>query len=76
MRYQEKVEIYERAKRIVSSDLEWEDKYDLIFSDEISKKIKFDWCDPDTSYQEDVEAFMNEFDRYMRKQLIIHNQID
>lgn len=76
MDYQEKVQLYKRAKRIVSSDLEWEDKYDMIFSEEISKKFDFDWCDPDTSYQEDVEAFMVGFDNYMKKQKIVFEQID
>jgi len=76
MNYQEMVEIYQKAKRIVSSKLDWEDKYDMIFSDEISKKFKFDWFDPDTSYKEDVLAFMVGFDEYMKKQQIIKTQID
>ena len=76
MNYQQQVEIYQRAKRIIASDLEWEDKYDMIFSDEISKKVNFNWYDPDTSYEEDVLAFMSAFDEYMEKQEIISRQID
>lgn len=76
MNYQEKNKIYERAKRIVASDLDWSDKYDMIFSEEVSRKFDFDWCDPDCSYEDDVIAFMNGFDEYMRKQTIIFQQID
>lgn len=75
MDYQEKEKIYQRAKKIVASDLEWEDKYDMIFSDDVSKKVRFDYYDPDTSYQEDVEAFMYGFEEYMEKERIIFNQI-
>lgn len=75
MNYQEKEKIYQRAKKIVASDLEWEDKYDMIFSDEVSKKVRFDYYNPDTSYQEDVEAFVYGFEEYMEKERIIFNQI-
>lgn len=46
-----------------AKDLDWEEKYDLIFSDNISKRVYhlFDWYDPDTSYEEDVTYFMNAF---------------
>lgn len=76
MNYEEKKKIYERAKRIITSDLEWEEKYDMIFSEEISRKFSLDYYDPDTSYEEDVMAFMNALDEYMRKQDIISKQID
>lgn len=76
MNYEEKLNIYEKAKRIVASDLEWKEKYDMIFSEEISQKVKFDWCDPDCDYDDDVLAFMQGFDEYMQKQEIIKNQID
>lgn len=76
MNYEEKKKIYERAKRIIASDLEWEEKYDMIFSEEISRKFSLDYYDPDTSYEEDVMAFMNALDEYMRKQDIISKQID
>jgi len=76
MCYKEKKEIYERAKRIIASDLEWEDKYGIIFSKEISRKFNLNYYDPDTSYEDDVMAFMNALDEYMIKQEIIFNQID
>ena len=66
MNYEGKKKIYERAKRIIASDLEWEEKYDMIFSEEISRKFSLDYYDPDTSYEEDVMAFMNALDEYMR----------
>ena len=48
--------------------MDWDGKFDLIFSDHISIKIlafsrkhgvTLDWYDPDTSYEEDVMAFYN-----------------
>jgi len=60
-------EVYIKAKKIFESDLEWKDKFHLIFSDEISKKVNLDYCDPDTSYEEDVSAFMDAFDEYFEK---------
>ena len=52
------------AVDIAGSDASWETKYDLVFSDEISKCIRetgisLDYCDPDTSYEEDVLAYVN-----------------
>ena len=76
MNYEEKKKIYEKAKRIIASDLEWEEKYDMIFSEEVSHKFSLDYYDPDTSYEEDVIAFMNALDEHMRKQEIISKQID
>ncbi len=54
----------ELAKRIAHSDLSWEDKYSLIFSDEVAtiifdSGISFDWTDPDGSYEDDVRAFVD-----------------
>lgn len=52
--------------RIIESDLSWEDKYGLIFSDVLSRKVfevflelnlKFEYYDPDASYEEDVNVF-------------------
>jgi len=68
MNYEEKKVIYEKAKRIIASDLDWEEKYDIIFSEEISSKFSLKYCDPDTSYEEDVLAFMDALDEYMTKQ--------
>jgi hypothetical protein len=74
--YLDKLKIYERAKRIVNSDLEWKDKYDMIFSDEISRKFDFYYIDYGSGYQDDVMFFMSSFDKYMEKQKIIYQQID
>ena len=55
--------IYDEANRIVQSDISWEEKYDLIFSENISKKVfslcSLDYYDPDTTYEEDTLAFMS-----------------
>jgi hypothetical protein len=73
MSYNELVEIYSKAKKIVASDLSWSVKYDLIFSDEISKKVSFDWFDPDMDYEDDVCAFMCAFNEYFKEQEKINN---
>jgi hypothetical protein len=57
--------IYNEARRIFDSNLSWEAKFDLIFSDNVSKKVDLDWRDPDLSYEADVTSFMDKFDRYM-----------
>ena len=62
--------IYFKAEIIVESDMSWEEKYDLIFSSEISQKVcklarGFDYYDPDTTYEEDVMAFFNSFKEYL-----------
>lgn len=69
MTFQEIVTLYEQAKKIFDSDITWELKYDLIFSLEISKKVsgKFEWYDPDTSYEEDVTYYMNAFGEYVEQ---------
>ena len=57
-----------RVNKIINSEISWEAKYDLIFSKKISTKIfestSFDYCDPDTTYEEDVLAFTNAFNNY------------
>lgn len=58
-----------QVNEIFNSEVSWEVKYDLIFSDQISRRvftlIKLDYYDPDTSYQEDVTAFVNAFNEKM-----------
>jgi uncharacterized FlaG/YvyC family protein len=48
----------------------WKFKYNVIFSESISKRINalvhIDYCDPDTSYEEDVTAFVNAVNSYMK----------
>lgn len=76
MNYEEKKEIHEFAKRIIDSDLEWKEKYDIIFSEEVSRKFSLNYYDTDTSYEEDVMAFMDALDDHMRNQEIISEQKD
>lgn len=63
---------YKANKIYNDNSLSWEDKYDKIFSDKISRKvfdlISLDYYDPDTSYEEDVSAFMSAFNEYMRNE--------
>ncbi len=47
----------------------WENLYDKVFSEEISRQIfeefpDFHYYDPDTTYQEDVCAFIDAFCEY------------
>ena len=60
------VEIYDMARQIVDSGADWETKYQLIFSNRISRRaqslVAFDWYDPDTSEEEDVREFMRAFE--------------
>lgn len=65
MNYKELKDIHKKAKKIVSSNLSWEEKYNMIFSEEISHKTDFYWDDPDMDYEDDVMAYMNAFDNHM-----------
>jgi hypothetical protein len=62
--------LYEIAKKVVESTATWEVKFDLIFSKDLSAKVfsltKIEYYDPDTSYEEDVMAFMQAFDEKMK----------
>lgn len=56
--------IIDAAEKIVKSDKTWEEKFNLIFSEEISKAFlaacpNFDYHDPDCSYEDDVLAWIN-----------------
>jgi hypothetical protein len=73
MKYKKKLKKYNKAKKIVNSKLSWEAKYDLIFSDKISKKFNLNYYGPDTSYEEDVMAFMKALDSYMCEQKEINS---
>lgn len=46
-----------------------EEKYDRIFSEHVSHRVfnelHLDYCDPDTTYEEDVDAFMYAFNAKM-----------
>jgi len=64
-------ELNEMANKIYNSNLNWEQKYDLIFSDSLSSvvfnQVYIDYYDPDTSYQEDVTAFVRAFNDKMKE---------
>jgi len=62
--------IYIIAKTIIASELSWKDKFNLIFSEEISLKFNFDWLDLDLDYKDDVLAFMEGFDKYMKREIV------
>ena len=58
------------------SEEAWETLYNFVFSDRISRKIceilpSFEWFDPDTTYQEDVCAFIDAFWREMDELIIV-----
>ena len=54
-----------------SNELSWKEKYDLIFSDNISKKIHniidLDYYNPDMDYEDDVSAFMSALNDYVNR---------
>lgn len=54
----------------------WEVAYDLIFSSHISKRVSFlvsklgmslDYYDPDTTYEEDVKAYVAALESFVEK---------
>ena len=57
-------ELAREAEAIANSDSDdWRLKYDLIFSFSIRgqidvTRISVDWCDPDSSYEEDVRTYV------------------
>jgi hypothetical protein len=69
------IRLIERAEAIFRSEADWEIKYDTIFDMFIWRKIRdvghhFEWCDPDTSYEEDVTAYvtaLSEFKERLQK---------
>lgn len=66
---------------IMESNLNEEKKYDMIFSEKISRQvyelfnktaIRFDYYDPDTSYTEDCQAF---YDALVQHIVMLENTI-
>ena len=60
--------LVDEANEIFDSNLPWDTKYDLIFSDDISIRIfnlvdLSEYYDPDTSYEADVTAFIEALNR-------------
>lgn len=54
--------IIDEAEKIINSKKPWAEKFDLIFSDEISRQFlavcpHFYYNDPDSSYEDDVMAW-------------------
>lgn len=76
--------LVEVANQIASSQADWDVKYDLIFSKDVLGRIRAldmvpDYCDPDTSYEEDVRALLvalNTSAEQMRQALGIDQQGD
>lgn len=61
---------YDKVMESERSEEDWEALYNFVFSDRISLRIceilpGFEWFDPDTTYQEDVCAFIDAFWREM-----------
>jgi hypothetical protein len=69
MKFKKLDKINSKVDKIMNSDLSWKEKYDKIFSDDISMKVDLDYYDPDTSYEEDILAFVNAFKEYYSKEL-------
>lgn len=60
----EMARLRDRAVRIVDSDASWETKFEFVFSKDLSRKVweidpHFDYYDPDTTYEDDVRAFVD-----------------
>lgn len=68
-KYNQLKEIHNLATKIMASDINWEIKFDLIFSVDVSLAVRelidLDYVDPDTSYEEDVQAYMSAFNEKM-----------
>ena len=67
---------YDKVVESECSEEAWEALYDFVFSDRISGRIceilpSFTWYDPDTTYQEDVCAFIDAFWREMDEIIIV-----
>ena len=57
------LKVMEQVVAICNSEATWETKYDLIFSKEVQEGLSGSgihviYCDPDTTYEEDVRAFV------------------
>ena len=65
---QELKKLIDEVVRVYESAAEWKVKYDLIFSEHLSRRICdivcIEYYDPDTSYEEDVRAYVVALLRY------------
>ncbi len=70
--------IAERAHQVINDcDLSWQDKYEILYdtnisirANEISRKLTghpLDYYNPDTSYQEDSEAFVSAIHKTLKE---------
>lgn len=67
---------YDKVMESTYSEEAWEALYHFVFSDRIVHEIweilpSFDWFDPDTTFQEDVCAFIDAFWREMDELIIV-----
>lgn len=62
---------------ILSSSLEWDDRYRLVFSSQVSEPLlrlvrssdpSFSWYDPDADYEDDVRAFIRAIDEHIDRE--------
>lgn len=62
-------DLHAQVNEIFLLELPRETKYDLVFSKHVSRQvfdlIHLDYCDPDTTYQEDLTAFVEAFNSKM-----------
>jgi len=67
--YKKLCKIRRKINVIMASDLSAEHKYARIFCEKISRKVfalaRFPYWDPDASYEEDVQAFVDQFIEHM-----------
>ena len=68
-------DLIEEAYMVYNSEVSWERKYRLVFSEAVSGQITkalsslnlvLVWCDPDTSYQDDVTAYIDALEELER----------
>lgn len=64
------LKLHRKANEIYNNDrFSWEKKFDKIFSDKISVKInsliRLDYYDPDTTYEDDVCAYITALNDYV-----------
>lgn len=59
------------VNNIMEASFSWDEKFDLIFSDKVSGKVSkiyhFSYYDPDTSYEEDVRAYVDAFNEEYKR---------
>jgi hypothetical protein len=60
------LEVIQGVESIFNSEADWQYKYNRVFKNLIPIRIlcselgiSLEWCDPDTTYQEDVTAFVS-----------------